>query len=125
MACDVATHGREEGFRNTPATGICPDGALVQEAFKAPPTVKPILIIKVTGPLAGWKPLDIGSGLTGPSSDLALQKAEGTVLDIYINSPELNKLRGIQCREPQPATHPADTMSTVKSARFHTDGDSL
>ena len=125
MARDTATHDCEAVFRNTWATGIYPDNALVQEAFEGPTTVKADLILNLTGPLAGWKLLDMGSSLGESSVDFALQGADDTALDVYIYLLKSNNLHGTRRRNSQPPTHPADTASTVKSSWVRTDGDSL
>lgn len=125
MARDTATHDPEVVFRNTWATGACTDGRLTQRASEGLKTVETNLILKLTGPLAGWKLLDNGSSLTGPSLDFELQGADDPTLNVNIYLAKSNKLRGTRHRDSQPPAHLADALRAVKSARVHTDGDSL
>jgi hypothetical protein len=125
MACDIAIHDRKVVFRNMWATGICPDGALVQRGFESPKNAKHYLILKLTELLAGWKLLDKASCLPEPSVDFALRGADGTALEVYACLPKSNKLHGTRRRNSQPPKRISDTISTVKSSRVDTDGDSL
>jgi hypothetical protein len=125
MACDIATHDRNAVFRNTWATGTSPDDGLEQRAFESLETFETHLILKLTGPLAGWELLDNGSSLTEPSVDFVPQGADDTALDVYIYFLKSNKLGGARRRDSQPLAPIAESITTVKSAGVHTDGDPL
>lgn len=82
MASDTVTHEREAAFHDAWACSTRTDDVLVRESFEGPTSVENQFILKLMGPLAGKKLLDIGSGLGESSVYFALQGADVTALDI-------------------------------------------
>jgi ubiquinone/menaquinone biosynthesis C-methylase UbiE len=82
MASAMMTHEREAAFHDAWAGSTHPEDVLVRECFEAPTSLENQFILKLMGPLAGKKLLDIGSGLGESSVYFALQGADVTALDI-------------------------------------------
>jgi ubiquinone/menaquinone biosynthesis C-methylase UbiE len=82
MPADTVTHGREAAFHDSWAESTPLEKILVRESFEGPTSVENQFILKLMGPLAGKKLLDIGSGLGESSVYFALQGADVTALDI-------------------------------------------
>ena len=82
MAPDTVTHKREAAFHDAWAGSTRPDNVLVRESFEGPTAMENRFILKLIGPLAGKRLLDIGSGLGESSVYFALQGADVTALDI-------------------------------------------
>ncbi len=82
MTPETVTHQREADFHDAWATGTRLDDVLVRECFEAPTALENQFILRLMGPLAGKKLLDIGAGLGESSVYFALQGASVTAVDI-------------------------------------------